>query len=119
MKITRLHSQADLATLRQLATSDGHGVFRPTHLFRDGPENEIVGYLSHSPLPFVAALWTHSQRVNALRSARALAQLAAVARFNGAPAQLMRCDATSPYFPEMTRLGFRALGPTHLFELDT
>lgn len=114
--VRRINAREEFDALKKLAAKDGHGVYRPTHVVCNA-SGEIVGYLSVTPLPVVAATWLDTKRVSALESIRVLDALRTAARMEGRAAMLFRCDESSPFFPQMARLGLRDLGATHLFEM--
>lgn len=102
-----------LPLLQKLAAEDGHGVLWPTHEVLS--LGEPVGYVSALRIP-VCAIWLHSQKVKALESVRVQQALESALRFQGRTNYAMLCTRTSPFFPHLSRLGFRDLGEFSLAE---
>jgi len=103
------------AELEAVAQADDHMVMYPTHTVNDG--SDMVGYLSVFSIPTVN-VWLHTKRVRALDSVRLLAQMNGALGMNGVREYIMPCLKTSPFYPNMERLGFRPIGDVTWFYKD-
>lgn len=103
------------AELEAVAASDAHLALYPTHTVNDGAE--MVGYVSAFSLPIVS-VWLHTKRVKAIDSVRLLNGMEAGFRMNGLKEYIMPCMSTSPFHPNMNRLGFQPIGEVTWFHKD-
>lgn len=97
----------DIGPLVSLAASDNHCVLYPTHVIRK--DGQVAGYVSVCATPIVN-VWLHTQKVEALDSVRLLGKLDDYMRMIGQDSYIMPCAKTSPFYPNMERLGFTVLG---------
>ena len=103
---------ADLEPLIKLATDDGHGVVRPTHVaVQDG---EFIGYASIGAVPMVL-FYMHTKNARPIQTFKMERFCEDELRRNGVPVGCAPCSPSSPIHPYMTKLGFTSFGNMDLF----
>jgi hypothetical protein len=104
--ITQLRPE-EVEALERAAARDAHGVWYPSHLIRKN--GAIAGYLSICQTPIVN-VWLDSKQVQARDSIQLLNTLENVLRMTGRDSYIMPCAKTSPFYANMDRLGYTAVG---------
>ena len=100
-------TKEDVAPLMAAAKDDNHSVLFPTHVIKSG--GDIVGYISICNTPIVN-VWVDSKKVGAMDTMRMLDVIDGSLRMRGTPEYIMPCAKSSPFFPNMERLGFSPIG---------
>jgi hypothetical protein len=110
--IIRQIKPEEVARLIELAAADKHSVLYPTHLITK--DDGIHGYISVCNTPIVN-VWLDSKKLVARDSIQLLNVLENVMRMTGRDNYIMPCSKDSPFYPNMARLCYSAIGETVLF----
>lgn len=98
--------------LAELAAADNHGLVYPTHtVMREG---QPIGYVSVGGAPMVH-VWMDSQQARVWDSLQLMQHAEHLMRKQGVTSYQIACKDDSPFFDKMERLGFKSMGPVHLF----
>ena len=97
----------ELEPLRAAAAADAHEVIDPTHvLVREG---KIIGYASLQHHVSLVNCWISSQDAGPLDSLCALSAVESLVAEHGCRGIVLPCDAKSPFYSKLARLGYTGL----------
>jgi len=100
-----------MPALQDMALSDKHGVWFPTHVQIKG--GELIGYLSMAAVPTVFS-WQHTTKYSPLNSTQCIGYIEG--SLQNAPAICIPCDPESPYMKFLPQHGYQAYSkPVVLF----
>lgn len=112
--LKRIGNRDEITELHKLAAAENHLIISPSHLFEKN--KEIVGYCSIGAMPLVMSFFSSSLQV---RDSIKFIDLAEVhMRALGQKYYFTTCFENSPFFPVMSKLGFKEIGQTHLFSKE-
>lgn len=107
--------QSEFNDLRTAAALDNHAVWYPTHIIKKN--GAINGYISICNTPIVN-VWLDSKTLVARDSVQLLNTLENVMRMSGRQDYVMPCSKDSPFFNNMSRLGYSVMGENVWFHKD-
>ena len=100
----------------QAARANNDSINYPTHVVeRNG---EIIGASSIARVPLLL-VWHHTERVSARDSMHLKRVYDSIMETKGFPKYFIACSESSPYISHMTRLGYRTICKTQIFEGGT
>lgn len=114
MELRPIRSMEERERVTAAAAEDQHLALFPTHALYTAA-GEIVGCAS---LPWTPTIycWTHTQKVKALDSTRALARIESITLGHGYGSLILPCSESSPFFSVLPRRGYTNIGPAHFFQ---
>lgn len=124
-RIVPITSQAQIDSLAKIAAGDGHRVLMPTHLIIKG--DQVLGYASLAaivplmpgaqPHAVQVHVWFHTQRCHSRDSFHVINALENIARCAGGGARtlIVPCTKESPFFKQMSGMGYAPIMDTTLW----
>ena len=100
----------------QAAKEDNHSNMYPTHVIER--HGEIIGASSIARVPLLL-VWHHREKVSAKDSMHIKLVYDSIMETKGFPKYFIACSESSPYISHMTRLGYRTICKTQIFEGGT